>query len=211
VTRTSRGGSEVDPEELSRELPTSMRGFETTSLFFLLFHACSSLLFQVSRVTNKGDLEKCILLRFPLVTKLDEQLDLISLYLPRLQKKGAADDEEVDTFVAKDKDNQIVGALHITKKSLFIQDLTVDERLRRLGIATALLLHAFAEATKTRKDKVGDSPAAVVSLMVDNKNRAARNLYESLGFTYSGSNPFHTSNFCPRLLIPFSRQLGKAK
>lgn len=171
----------------------------------LLLLPCSSLLYQVSRATSKNDLEKSILLRFPLVTKLDEQVDLIGLYLPALLKKGTADDE-VDTFVAKDSDNRIVGALHITKQSLFIQDLTVDERLRRLGIATSLILHAFAEATKTRKGKIANT-TPVVSLLVDNKNKAARQLYESLGFTYSGSNPFLASNFCPRILIPFSRRL----
>jgi len=170
----------------------------------LLILPCSSLLYQVSRATSKTDLEKSILLRFPLVTKLDEQVDLIGLYLPALLKKGTANDE-VDTFVAKDSNNRIVGALHITKMSLFIQDLTVDERLRRLGIATSLILHAFSEA---RKGKILDTDTTpVVSLLVDNKNKAARQLYESLGFTYSGSNPFLASNFCPRILIPFSRRL----
>lgn len=158
--------------------------------------------YKITKAWSKLELTSAIELRFPLVSA-PELSSLFDLYLPRYQQKEGTL-ERIDTYVATNAATRsIVGAIHIQPRTLVIHDLTVDERFRRLGIASALLARALNEQRSLpgKKTSVGEPPQKFY-LSVINKNDAARKLYESIGFRVQEGTPkFYTFAICPPILI----------
>jgi len=77
------------------------------------------------------------------------------------------------------RDGSIVGYLVCSRyeRVWHVMNIAVDDRLRRQGIATALLERLFAEA---------DGPGAQYTLEVRASNSAGMALYEGLGFRHAG-------------------------
>lgn len=69
---------------------------------------------------------------------------------------------------------------------LHINTIAVDARLRRQGLATALMQHVLAEAAR--------AGARRATLEVRASNDAARRLYERLGFTVAGRRRGYYTN-----------------
>lgn len=163
--------------------------------------------YKITKATSKLQLTSAIELRFPLVTA-PELSSLFELYLPRYQQKEGSVDR-IDTFVATNIESRsIVGAIHIQPRTLVIHDLTVDERFRRLGIASALLVRALNEQRSLGKKAAAGEPPLQFYLSVINKNDAARKLYESIGFRVQEGTPsFYTLAICPPIIIGMTLNL----
>jgi len=165
--------------------------------------------YKISLATNEDQLSSAIKLRFPLIQAPKELTELCALYLPRYRDKL----DPILTYIATDTTapQSILGALHLSPSSLVLHDLTVDERFRRLGIATALMAHAFEQqqSLKKRNKHLDGQQQQSITLSVINKNTAARKLYESVGFKVDPNTPSFYLNtiLCPPLLIGMTRRL----
>ena len=168
--------------------------------------------FKISLAKNEDQLSSAIKLRFPLIKAPKELTELCALYLPRYLDKL----DPILTYLATDASapSNILGALHLSPSSLVLHDLTVDERFRRLGIATALMAHAFDQqrslTVKQKRNKpIDEQQQQSITLSVINKNTAARKLYESVGFKVDPETPSFYLNtiLCPPLLIGMTRNL----
>ena len=166
--------------------------------------------YKISLAKDEDQLSSAIKLRFPLIQAPKELTELCALYLPRYLDKL----DPILTYIATDASapNNILGALHLSPSSLVLHDLTVDERFRRLGIATALMAHAFEQqrSLKKRNKPIEEQQQKQsITLSVINKNAAARKLYESVGFKVDPETPSFYLNtiLCPPLLIGMTRNL----
>jgi ribosomal protein S18 acetylase RimI-like enzyme len=87
-----------------------------------------------------------------------------------------------------DKDSPIVGVLSLTVYRVptgirsIIEDVIVDESMRRRGIGEALVRHAL--------DLAREAGADGVSLTSNPQREAANRLYQSLGFQLRQTNPY---------------------
>jgi len=87
-----------------------------------------------------------------------------------------------------DKDSEISGILTLTVYRVptgirsIVEDVIVDERLRRRGIAEALMRHAIELA--------GQAGASVLALSSNPARQAANKLYQSMGFQKRETNSY---------------------
>ena len=87
-----------------------------------------------------------------------------------------------------DENDAIAGILSLiiyrvpTGIRCIIEDVVVDEKMRRLGIGAALIRYAVELAHEARADGV--------SLTSNSQREAANHLYKSLGFEIRKTNPY---------------------
>ena len=166
--------------------------------------ALLNLQYKIVRIDKVAQLSSAIRLRFPEITSVVGVRDLLELYLPKYQSLK----EPLETYAAVDSSNgATIGAIHYNPRTGEVEDLTVDEKCRRLGLATALMAHVVAEQTLRGALQ---QPAPAMNLRVVNKNKAARKLYESVGFRVAIDTPnfYHKdlfSSICPPILIRMVR------
>ena len=85
-----------------------------------------------------------------------------------------------------DKDSEIAGILTLTVYRVptgirsIVEDVIVDEKMRRRGIAEALMRHAIELA--------GQAGASVLALSSNPAREAANKLYQSMGFQKRETN-----------------------
>jgi ribosomal protein S18 acetylase RimI-like enzyme len=110
---------------------------------------------------------------------------------PTLQELNELIKSESSTLLAArypDENGAIAGILSLivyrvpTGLHSIIEDLVVDEKLRRQGIGEALIRYAIELA--------GEAGADGVSLTSNSQREAANQLYQSLGFELRRTNPY---------------------
>lgn len=168
------------------------------AVIFGFFSISNSLVYRITKASTIKEFQGAIRLRFPTVTDNLGISELFALYLPEYDDSKT----KLDTYICTDPISKvIIGALDINPLSHYILNLTVSENFRRLGIATSLLVHAFSKQKKYDKNDE-------MSLMVENHNRAARNLYEGQGYALKDGTPkFYGSKFCPRILVTLCKKI----
>ena len=100
------------------------------------------------------------------------------------------DSESSTLLVARypKKNSAMVGSLSLiiyrvpTGLRSIIEDLVVDEKMRRRGIGEALIRYAIELAREARADGV--------SLTSNSQREAANQLYQSVGFELRKTNPY---------------------
>ena len=111
--------------------------------------------------------------------------------IPTRDELNALVRSEAATFLIArypDKDSEISGILTLTVYRVptgirsIVEDVIVDERLRRRGIAEALMRHAIELA--------GQAGASVLALSSNPARQAANKLYQSMGFQKRETNSY---------------------
>jgi ribosomal protein S18 acetylase RimI-like enzyme len=110
---------------------------------------------------------------------------------PNLKELNALIKSEASALVAArypDENSAIAGILSLiiyrvpTGIRCIIEDVVVDEKMRRLGIGEALIRYAIELAR--------EAGAEGVSLTSNSQREAANQLYQSLGFELRKTNPY---------------------
>ena len=128
----------------------------------------------------------------------DELVDALALLVPQLSSSSApptraqvaeiVDSPATRLLVARDDSGRIVGSLTLvlfripTGLRAWIEDVMVDQDVRRSGAATALNRHAL--------DLAAESGAKTVDLTSRPSREAANRLYQKIGFVPRDTNVY---------------------
>ena len=127
---------------------------------------------------------------FNAVTKLVPQLGPHKVPPTREELKTLLRSEASTLLIARysDEKSEIAGILSLTIYRVptggrsIVEDVIVDEAMRRRGIAEALMLHAI--------DLAREGGADVMTLSSNHTREAANKLYQSMGFQKRDTNSY---------------------
>lgn len=171
-----------------------------TSLLQLSLKLLRNSSYKIIKASLGHEFKSSVLLRFP---------DFIDSAKPaaifqRYRTEYLHCNEPVVTYIAVDSIGEdIIGAVDVNPITLFIISLTVSEKYRRLGVASALLSHALEAQVVEFNRNVDD----VITLEVDSHNKAALKLYESMGFVSSAGMIECADTGSPSRSVTLTRKL----